>query len=291
MRRFNTGVLIMAMALSVACVGCAGPKQAVSMQQEMDQTREVAKVATPGEHEKEPGMWTIVPGEQVGQITPETSEKALKKIYGKENVVEATISIGEGKTQKGTVIFPNDPRKTAKILWTDELSKLTPMSVTVVKPKQPEAPKKAEAAKDKKKDAKAQKAKTADKKSDDKKDTAKAPEKPKPIVPLWQMEQGIGFKTSLKDLEEINGRAFKLTSPKAKDPARVTSWNEGFLDHDFTVAASGNVIIKLDAEKLKSAKGLKDFGENDAITSEHPSLQHINPTVTEMTIIFHEGPQ
>ena len=64
--------------------------------------------------------WLIVPGVRVGSITRDTSESDLKKTYGEAEVVAADIDIGEGQTQAGTILFPQQNAKVLNIFWTDE---------------------------------------------------------------------------------------------------------------------------------------------------------------------------
>jgi hypothetical protein len=75
--------------------------------------------------------WQIVPGKSVGPITRSTSEKELIKIFGAGNVKRAAIDVGEGETQPGTILFPNDPRKKAFVLWRDATTRQQPESVTI----------------------------------------------------------------------------------------------------------------------------------------------------------------
>ena len=75
--------------------------------------------------------WQVVPGRSVGPIEQNTSEVELIKIFGKQNVKRMAIDVGEGETQPGTVVFPNDPQKRALILWRDATTRLRPESVKV----------------------------------------------------------------------------------------------------------------------------------------------------------------
>lgn len=75
--------------------------------------------------------WEIVPGKNAGPITSETSEMQLIAIYGKNNVKRISVDIGEGETQPGTVIFPNDPRRKAQILWRDAATRTQPESIMI----------------------------------------------------------------------------------------------------------------------------------------------------------------
>ncbi len=76
-----------------------------------------------------PNDWQIVSGDRVGKITSKSSESDLRKAYGNENVAEVEVSLGEGSTEKGTMLFPNDPRKRLQILWKDKNKKRNPERV------------------------------------------------------------------------------------------------------------------------------------------------------------------
>ena len=75
--------------------------------------------------------WQIVPGKSVGPITRSTSEKELVKIFGARNVKRTAIDVGEGETQPGTILFPNDPRRKVFILWRDATTRLQPESISI----------------------------------------------------------------------------------------------------------------------------------------------------------------
>ncbi|MFT6319970.1 MAG: hypothetical protein ACJAT4_000892 [Granulosicoccus sp.] len=50
--------------------------------------------------------WTCIPGEQVGRIKANFNGSDIYKTFGKENVLETEIGLGEGETKKGLVVFP-----------------------------------------------------------------------------------------------------------------------------------------------------------------------------------------
>ena len=72
----------------------------------------------------------IVPGRSVGQITQNTSEEQLIKIFGAQNVKRANVHVGEGEMQPGTVLFPSDSRKKLSILWRDA-TRQRPEKITI----------------------------------------------------------------------------------------------------------------------------------------------------------------
>ena len=75
--------------------------------------------------------WLIVPGKKVGPITPKTSEADLIQVYGKANVQSKDIEVGEGFTEPGTVIYPDDPSKTIQIIWKDQNRRQFPDSIRI----------------------------------------------------------------------------------------------------------------------------------------------------------------
>lgn len=61
--------------------------------------------------------WTIVPGKRVGPITAASSLDDLVSVFGAANVGEARIPTGDGQTEPGTIIFPDDPEKRLFVDW------------------------------------------------------------------------------------------------------------------------------------------------------------------------------
>lgn len=71
----------------------------------------------------------ILPGVRVGLITADADEASLVAWYGRENVVDEVINTGEGDTEPGTVLFPNDPSQRLYLLWNDKERKHSPRSI------------------------------------------------------------------------------------------------------------------------------------------------------------------
>ena len=67
-----------------------------------------------------PSDWQIIPGDRVGPITAETSEVMLERLYGADNVETADVEIGEGFTEPGTVVYPEDPQRRLEVVWLDQ---------------------------------------------------------------------------------------------------------------------------------------------------------------------------
>lgn len=73
--------------------------------------------------------YQIVPRVRVGAITRTTSERELKRIYGRRNVQSTRVSIGEGEYEPGTVIYPSDPTRRIEIIWKDARRKRYPQRI------------------------------------------------------------------------------------------------------------------------------------------------------------------
>jgi len=68
----------------------------------------------------------IVPGVKAGAITPEMTETELRVLFGEENVQPSDVDVGEGRTEHGTVIYPDEPARKMEILWKDAEEKRFP---------------------------------------------------------------------------------------------------------------------------------------------------------------------
>jgi hypothetical protein len=70
--------------------------------------------------------WQIVPRRSAGPVTAASSEASLEKHYGASVVKTSRISLGEGETTPGTVLFPGDSVRRAEIVWQDTTSRRRP---------------------------------------------------------------------------------------------------------------------------------------------------------------------
>lgn len=63
--------------------------------------------------------WLLVPGERAGPITANTSEAMLNQFFAEDEIEIGEIAIGEGFTEPGAVVYPNDPSQRIEIIWRD----------------------------------------------------------------------------------------------------------------------------------------------------------------------------
>jgi hypothetical protein len=80
------------------------------------------------------GEWTIIPDKTVGALTRNTSEQELIKRFGKAHVKHDLVANYdfERSMVPGTVLFPEDPTKTAYIVWKDTIDWKSPSVITIL---------------------------------------------------------------------------------------------------------------------------------------------------------------
>lgn len=75
--------------------------------------------------------WLILTNGEEGSINARTTREDLVRLYRAENVVDRDVGVGEGDTERGTVLFPNDPKRRIEILWQDYDKKANPSRATI----------------------------------------------------------------------------------------------------------------------------------------------------------------
>ncbi len=73
----------------------------------------------------------ILTNGEKGSINARTTREDLVRLYGAANVVAHEVGLGEGDTEMGTVLFPNDPKSRIEISWLDHDKKTNPTGVTI----------------------------------------------------------------------------------------------------------------------------------------------------------------
>lgn len=104
----------------------------------------------------------------------------------------------------------------------------------------------------------------------------------------WQIAPGIGLGTSLKILEQINGRGFKLLGFQWDYSGTVVSWNGGKLARRFG-NDGGTVSLRLSPRSYENkalAKDLDAVMGDGEFSSKNKSMQKINPEVYFVVVKF-----
>jgi len=189
--------------------------------------------------------WTIDPEGISGQITKTTTEADLKRIFGEQNVQDHEVYLGESNFEKGTALYPGDPQNLIAILWKDDQGKRFPKEVFVGGIENGNY-------------------------------AARS---------LWQTTYGIGLGMSLKSLEKINRRPFRLAGFGWDDEGTVHSWSGGILEKAFGSKSGRKVFIRLNPDNSHLAEVRQVSGDAD-FSSGHPAMQTINPQIFQMIFVF-----
>ncbi len=73
--------------------------------------------------------WTFEPGVAFGAVNANSSEEDVIAAYGAAQVQPEAVSLGEGESESGAVVFPNDPERRFEIAWGDTLQRRAPAFV------------------------------------------------------------------------------------------------------------------------------------------------------------------
>ena len=192
-----------------------------------------------------PDPWLLLASSDKGAINGHTKRDELVRVYGKSNVVDRDVDVGEGETEPGTVIFPKDQKRSIEILWQDPDKKTHPASARI----QGEAS-------------------------------------------LWKAPHGISLGTSLKQLEQFNGRPFQMAGFGWDYYGTVTSWDNGSLATDLD-GEHGRVIVRLDSQMgtdVSQDEQTQVQGDRP-YSSHHPVMQKLNPVAYQIIWIFPSAAQ
>lgn len=84
-----------------------------------------------GSGQSAPDPWLILASGETGSISAHTTREDLVRLYGKVNVVDQDVDIGEGEMQPATFLFPQDPERRIEILWKDPDRRANPSSAEI----------------------------------------------------------------------------------------------------------------------------------------------------------------
>jgi hypothetical protein len=59
----------------------------------------------------------LISGRQVGPVTEVSTRADIAAVVGSANMKEGEVYLGEGQTSPATIIYPDQPKKTMKIVW------------------------------------------------------------------------------------------------------------------------------------------------------------------------------
>ena len=192
--------------------------------------------------------WLIVPGERVGLLTASSGAADLVAAYGAENVRDEPYPLGEGESEPGTAVFPDDATKRMVILWNDLEKKERPLAVRI--------------------------------------DGAGS---------LWKTAEGLAVGATLKRVEALNGKPFRLYGFEWDYGGQLVDSNGGALKdlpHEdpeggfrggallLAFQPDPAVVENLSADQYTQVSGDSTF------ESSHAVMQALDPKISAITVNF-----
>ncbi len=203
---------------------------------------EAAAAPTPSEAAPAPVVdWLIVPGERVGPLTATASAADLIAAYGTENVRDEPYPLGEGQSEPGTVIFPDDSTKRVLILWNDLEKKALPLAARI--------------------------------------DGAGS---------QWKTAEGLAVGTTLKRVEELNGKPFLLYGFGWDYGGQLVDSNGGALKdlpHEDPEGGFRGGALLLTFQPDAGADDSAVLGDG-TFSSDLPAMQALDPKVSVIIVSF-----
>lgn len=196
--------------------------------------------------ESSPDNFVIIPGKQVGSVTASSTEASLRKLLGDENVTRDTVYLTEGQTAIGTTLFKGTPDQ-AQIIWKDAKTFSRP-DLILLRP------------------------------ASDRPGTAG-------LRTQWMLANGLKPGSTLKEVEQINRRAFTLYGFEWDMGGWVSNWQGGALNPKGQPATVG-VRFQPGTDNPTASKLTEKVMGDAEFSSKDPVMQQINPTVSQMTLRF-----
>lgn len=120
--------LFLFLSIALGFIGCGNKQQPTDpnanttvTQPNTTTTTDVSNASIPTNEDGKDGR-IIVPGTRIGAIKKTTTRQDLDAIYGKENVKDDMVYVGEGVERQATIIYSQTPNELV-ILWEDEEKK------------------------------------------------------------------------------------------------------------------------------------------------------------------------
>jgi hypothetical protein len=100
---------------------------------------------------------------------------------------------------------------------------------------------------------------------------------------FWKLSNGIGLGTTLKELEKLNGRAFKLAGWGHEYGGNVYGWEGGDLKN---IAPFVTMSLEASADRVKLLSDEERSSVGDAVlhSSSEAVIQKLNPKVTYLVV-------
>lgn len=184
-----------------------------------------------------------------GPISRQASHASLSKAFGARNVSVKKLSLGEGETESGSVLFASDPTRRIEILWSDRAKRVRPRMVIF----------------------------------------SRGGDAASPLARYrWQIAARpdaatLRLRQPLTQVETINGKPFELAGFDWDYSGTVSDWRGGTL-----AAPPGGCRILVRFEAAKDAPGVAQdavSGDRD-FSSDDPKMRAVAPVIYEMGFIW-----
>ncbi len=109
----------------------------------------------------------------------------------------------------------------------------------------------------------------------------------------WHLADNISFGTSLRELESLNGKEFKLSGFEWDFSGTVINWEEGVLDKELNNC--GRILLRLEPRYADSGptadqkKAEVQVSGDGYFLSSHFSMQQLNPVIYAMTVTLSDA--
>jgi hypothetical protein len=107
----------------------------------------------------------------------------------------------------------------------------------------------------------------------------------------WRTASGIGINTSLRELENANGRPFLLLGFERDFAGTVMSWEGGKLARE--LEETGRLVLRLSAKTSGNEQFIPPLTASEEaavlaerIPSDHPAMRKLNPGVYSILVVF-----
>jgi hypothetical protein len=104
----------------------------------------------------------------------------------------------------------------------------------------------------------------------------------------WRSPSGITLGTSLRTVEQLNGRPFRLIGFRSDVGGTVVTWSGGRLDAQNVRACRVRIRLNSDSDRedAKVKALVNQLGGEREFSSGHPALQRLNPAVNELFLQY-----
>ena len=180
-----------------------------------------------------------------GPISGKASHASLAKAFGARNVSSRKLSIGEGETEQGTVLFASDPARRIEILWTDRAKRSNPRMAIFGRTS----------------------------------DASAAPPAYRWRIAARSEAKPLSLRQSLTQVEAINGRAFELAGFDWDYSGTVSDWRGGTLD---APPGGCRMLVRFAAAKTAPGAAQDAVSGDQAFSSDDPKMRAVSPAIYEL---------